>query len=221
MIVDAEALLDDALKIDAPPAHHAVDLWSGPVSTILRQFRPSAPATDAERGPLRPIVQQAVGARFVKAVNPVAQRLTVHAADTRGVGAAHTVQNRRQRQQSPPLADRPGTPGQTSKFLPPNNPSAMSPMLAWRESSRARESEKRRTTKSRVSSEGGAFGISLSSLSLRHDRLHFGRARGRAARRRHRPGRCPTPRRQCRRDRGANPRKTRDKAFHFVPMFAR
>ena len=35
VIVDAEALGDDALKINPPPAHDAVDFPSGPLSTIF------------------------------------------------------------------------------------------------------------------------------------------------------------------------------------------
>jgi hypothetical protein len=34
VIINAESPLDDALQIDAPPADHAIDERSGPVSTI-------------------------------------------------------------------------------------------------------------------------------------------------------------------------------------------
>ena len=47
---------------------------------------------------LRADVLEPVGAAFVEPVNPVAQRLAVHAADPRGLLPIHTVENRRQRQ---------------------------------------------------------------------------------------------------------------------------
>jgi hypothetical protein len=96
LIVDAEALLDDALKIDAPPAHDAVDLSVWPCFDDRREFGLLS-RRQTRRRPFRPMVQKPVGARFIKAVNPVAQRLLIHAADTGGVGAAHPVPNRRNR----------------------------------------------------------------------------------------------------------------------------
>ena len=44
---------------------------------------------------LRADVLQPVGAAFVEPVNPVAQRLAVHAADPRGLLPIHAVENRR------------------------------------------------------------------------------------------------------------------------------
>ena len=110
MIVDAEALVDDALQIDARRQRTTPSIsLSGPVSTILA----SSSFCAADRRGAGPFDQlsKPLGAGFIEAVNPVAQCLPIHAADTGGVGAAHTVQNRRQRQQSPPLADRSGAPG--------------------------------------------------------------------------------------------------------------
>jgi len=49
-------------------------------------------------------------------VNPVAQRLPIHAADAGRVGAAHPVHNRRQRQKPPTLADRLSAFCQTPKL---------------------------------------------------------------------------------------------------------
>ncbi len=35
VIISSEALANDLLQIDAPPAHHAIDARSGPVSTMV------------------------------------------------------------------------------------------------------------------------------------------------------------------------------------------
>ena len=95
MIVDAEFLGDDALEVDPPPAHDAVDLAvrprlddRGELSQLLRrQTRLRA---------LRPMVEEALRPRCVEAVNPVAQGLAVHAADPGRRAAIHPVANRRQ-----------------------------------------------------------------------------------------------------------------------------
>jgi hypothetical protein len=95
VIVDAEFLDDDALEVDPPPAHDAVDLTVGPrlddrgeLSQLLRrQTRLRA---------LRPMVEEAVRPRCVEAVDPVAQGLAVHAADPGRRAATHPVANRRQ-----------------------------------------------------------------------------------------------------------------------------
>jgi hypothetical protein len=54
-------------------------------------------------GPARPGVAQAVRTGLVEPMNPVAQRLAIHAADPGRIGAIHSVQDRRQRQKSPTL----------------------------------------------------------------------------------------------------------------------
>ncbi len=53
--------------------------------------------------PLRADVAQAVGAAFVEAMDPVAKRLAIHAADTGGLPAVHPIDDRGQRQQTPAL----------------------------------------------------------------------------------------------------------------------
>jgi hypothetical protein len=70
--VGAEPFGDDALKIDAPPAHDAVfvallasldDLWnSATCSAESRGF-----------GPFRPVIEKPFRARGVEAMNPVAK----------------------------------------------------------------------------------------------------------------------------------------------------
>ena len=81
------------------------------------------------------MVEQPVRAGRVEAMNPVAQGLAVHAADLGRLGAAHPLENRRQRQKPPALVvvlDRFARRRSSSAEYP----SAISPLLAWRESSR-------------------------------------------------------------------------------------
>jgi len=54
VIVDAETFVDDALEIDAPPSHDAVDLPSGPASTMAASsFLWLATGVDLVRSPRR------------------------------------------------------------------------------------------------------------------------------------------------------------------------
>jgi hypothetical protein len=54
---------------------------------------------------------------IVKPVNPVAQRLPVHAADPRRFAPVHPVNNRRKRQKAPALAHGLRRSGQPPKLL--------------------------------------------------------------------------------------------------------
>jgi hypothetical protein len=83
VIIDAEALANDLLQIDAPPAHHAID---GPVGTRLDDGRQGGELIGRQPGRLSrgANVLQPVGAAFVEPVDPVAQCLAIHAADPRG-----------------------------------------------------------------------------------------------------------------------------------------
>ena len=76
VIGDPEALEDDALQVDPTPAHHAVH---GPVRTGFDELRnlKTLLLREARLATFGPVVQKTVGAVFVKAVNPVAQRLAV------------------------------------------------------------------------------------------------------------------------------------------------
>ncbi len=76
VIIDAEALLDDALEIDAPPAHDA-DLSVGACFDDCREFFPLR-RRQTRCPPLRPIDQKPVGTSGVETANSVAQRLTIN-----------------------------------------------------------------------------------------------------------------------------------------------
>jgi hypothetical protein len=90
MKLDAEPLGDDSLEVDPPPAHDAVDMTIragfddlGELSQLLRR--------KARLGTLRPVVDEAVRTRGVEAMDPVTQRLPVHAPDLRCGASAHPV----------------------------------------------------------------------------------------------------------------------------------
>ena len=102
VILDPEPLFDDALKVDAPPAHHAID---GAIRAgfhdlgkfrLLRSRQPPGISPSA-------VVLQPGRAMRVEPVHPVPQRLPVHPANLRGLRPAHAVQHGRDRQQSPAL----------------------------------------------------------------------------------------------------------------------
>ena len=77
----------------------------GPIRTGLDEVGPFGLLLWREAGRVAfgPGVFQPVGPVFGEAVNPVAQRLAIHAADPRGFGSAHPVQDRGERQQTPAL----------------------------------------------------------------------------------------------------------------------
>jgi hypothetical protein len=95
MVVDAEALPDDALQIDPPPAHHAVDGPVRPGLHDLRQFR-LLPGRLPRVIAAVPMVLQTIGTFCIETMHPVPQRLPVHAADPCRIRPAHPVQDRRQ-----------------------------------------------------------------------------------------------------------------------------
>src|SRR5271163_2754622 len=105
MIMDAEALGDDALEIDAPPAH---DAMHHPIRASLDEVCEFGLliSTEAGRRALGPVVQKPVGATLVEPMNPITQGLLVHAANPRRAAEAQ----------------------------PPRDPSVNSPLMAWRES---------------------------------------------------------------------------------------
>ena len=98
VINDAEAFFYDTAQVDPAPVRHAVlrSIWSG-----FDDFaeRGQLLAQEPWRGALRAEVLQPIRALGVEAVNPVAQRLTIHPADLRRVFADHPIQNCRQRPQ--------------------------------------------------------------------------------------------------------------------------
>ena len=93
VVVHVEAFLDDALQVDAPPAHDAVN---GGVRTLLDDC--GQVGLLLGRQPRwwsrRPLIEKTIGAGRVEPVNPVAQRLAVHAANPRGIGSVHPFPSR-------------------------------------------------------------------------------------------------------------------------------
>ena len=94
--IDAEALPHNTLQIDATPAHDSVRRRVGTgLYQLLEHFL--LLLGELRRSPGRLDVDQPFRAVLVKAMHPVSQRLAVHAADPRRLGAVHTVMNCRQR----------------------------------------------------------------------------------------------------------------------------
>ena len=102
VIGDAEAVLNNPLKVDPPPTHDTVN---SPIRSRLDKLSQIALLIDGQARWIarRPGVLQPVRAAFVEPVHPVPQRLTIHAADPRRIRPVHPVQNRRQRQQAATL----------------------------------------------------------------------------------------------------------------------
>ena len=97
---DAEALLDPALQVDAPPAHHPVRGGVGTLARHARQFRPPSRAR-SRRGPRPSGGSTAPPALRRRSGEPGPQRLPVHAtALGRGL-AVHPLQHQRERQHAP------------------------------------------------------------------------------------------------------------------------
>ena len=74
MVVDTETILDDVLKIDAPPAHHAINRGVGPGFDDCSEF-----GLLFRREPrfwaAGPSVQKPVRAGFVEAMNPASRKV--------------------------------------------------------------------------------------------------------------------------------------------------
>jgi hypothetical protein len=116
VIVDAEARADHRLQIDAAPTHDPVRLRIGPCLDDLAEF-PQLLHRQTGLWPLRAMIEETLRPFRVEPVHPVAQRLTVHAADLGGLAPRHAITNRRQRQQSPALVRVPRPLRQSPKFL--------------------------------------------------------------------------------------------------------
>ena len=91
-IVNAEALLDDPLKIDPPPANDAILLAVGSClddsSQFLKLFstEPWFNATCMD-------VAQATRPLMIKPMNPIAEGLTIHPAYAGGVRPVHAIEH--------------------------------------------------------------------------------------------------------------------------------
>ena len=92
-----EPLENDALQVDPTPAYHAVHGLVRPGCDEVGYLGPLL-VREARLGTLGPAVQKTLGAMRVKPMDPVAQRLPVHAADPGRLRPVHAVQNRSQRQ---------------------------------------------------------------------------------------------------------------------------
>ncbi len=114
--IDAEALLDDALKIDASPTHNAVFLAIRPSLDEACEFGQLL-RRQTRLGAFRPVIEKAFRPGGVEAMNPVAQRLPIHAADLGRFSPVLAVADRRQRQQAPALIDVLRASGQGPKLL--------------------------------------------------------------------------------------------------------
>ena len=116
MKVDAEPLGDDALEVDPTPAHDAVLL---PIRTgfddprqLSQSFR-----RQARLGAVRPVVDKALRARCIEAMDPVAQGLAIHAPDPGLRPTIHSIPDRSQRQKPTALIDVLRSPGQRPKLF--------------------------------------------------------------------------------------------------------
>src|SRR5271163_5217121 len=116
MKVDAEPFGNDTLEIDAPPPDDAIFLTVRAGLDDLRKLSQLF-LRQARLGTFRPVVDEALRPRSVEAMNPVAQRLAVHAADLRRRASVHPVPDRRQRQKPPALVDVLRTTGKPPKLL--------------------------------------------------------------------------------------------------------
>src|ERR1700734_880853 len=94
MKVDAETFGNDTLEIDAPPADDAICLT---VRAGLHDLRKLSQLfrRQARLRTFRPVVDEALRPRNVEAMNPVAQRLAIHAANLRRRRPVHSIANRR------------------------------------------------------------------------------------------------------------------------------
>jgi hypothetical protein len=103
VVADPEPLENDALQVDPTPAHHTVH---GLVRPGCDEFGYLGPLLlrEARLGTLGPAVQKTLGAMRVEPMDPVAQRLPVHAANPGCLRPVHTVQDPSQRQEPAALA---------------------------------------------------------------------------------------------------------------------
>src|SRR5687768_4021870 len=110
-----EALGDEALQVDPPPAH---DAMHGPIRTGLDELGQLGllRGRQARRMALGPGVPQPVRAALVEAVNPVTQGLAVHAADARRICPTYPVQDRREGQKASALTGVLRGRGQSPEF---------------------------------------------------------------------------------------------------------
>src|SRR4029077_15004416 len=103
MKVDAEPFGNDTLEFDSPAPADAIFLTARAGLNDLRKLSQLF-LRQAWLGTLRPVVDEALRPRNVEAMNPVAPRLAIHAANLRRRRPVHSIANRRQRQKTTALA---------------------------------------------------------------------------------------------------------------------
>src|SRR3984885_10511551 len=115
MKVDAEPLSDEALEVDAPPAHDAVDL-TGPTSTIFANW---ARCSSDRRGfgPFVQLSNRPSGPEALKRWIQSRSVCRVHAPDLRRPASIHPAQNRGQREKPAALVDGLRPAGQPAQLL--------------------------------------------------------------------------------------------------------
>src|SRR5271169_2889178 len=104
MKLNAEPFGNDTLEIDAPPPDDAIFLTVRAGLHDLRKLTQLFLRQTRLRT-FRPVVDEAHRTRSVEAMDPVAQRLAIHAADLRRRRPVHSISNRSQRQKTTALAD--------------------------------------------------------------------------------------------------------------------
>lgn len=97
MHLNAKPGLEFVLQIGPPPAHHAVN---GRIRTLFNKLRKGLLHLRRQRALeiVAPALPQALNAFAIVAVNPVPQRLPVHAAGFRRASPVHSIQHQRNRQ---------------------------------------------------------------------------------------------------------------------------
>jgi len=101
-IVNAEALLYDPLKIDAPPANDAILLAVGSCLDDSCQFRKLINAQPRFNAACVDVAQT-IGPLVIETMNPVAKSLAIHPAYAGGVRPVHAIQHGGKRQKAPAL----------------------------------------------------------------------------------------------------------------------
>ena len=97
VIIHAKALSDNTLQINPSPAHDAINLSVWPPFNKISQFC-SLFWRKPRNTTLGLMVKQAIWSLLIETVDPVAQRLAVHATNPGSFPTVHPVKNCRKRQ---------------------------------------------------------------------------------------------------------------------------
>ena len=113
---DAVLVRDDPLQVCAAPPHHAIGFQIGTGLDDRIQFLQLVLAQPG-RATAPGLVAQTVRTFRIEAMDPIAQRLTVHAGRRRGIRARLTVHHERNRQKAASLGHVPARPSQTAQIV--------------------------------------------------------------------------------------------------------